>query len=70
MTSSITESRKKSNRKIKLNTVFSETTLVENQILKRSLFLFLFLLVNLIHFLSNLSFLSTNYSTKNDVHKL
>ena len=36
MTSSITESRKKSNRKIKLNTVFSETTLVENQILKRS----------------------------------
>ena len=70
MTSSITESRKASKRKIKLNTVFSETTLVENQILKRSLFLFLFLLVNLIHFLSNLSILSTNHSTKNDVHKL
>ena len=70
MTSSITESGKKSGWKIKLNTVFSETTLVENQILKRSLFLFLFLLVNLIHFLSNLSILSTNHSTKNDVHKL
>ena len=59
MTSSITESRKKSGWKIKLNTVFSETTLVETQILKRSLFLFLFLLVNLINFLSNLSFIST-----------
>lgn len=70
MTSSITESRKKSGWKIKLNTVFSETTLVETQILKRSLFLFLFLLVNLINFLSNLSFISTNHSTKNDLLKL
>ena len=70
MTSSITESRKKSGWKIKLNTVFSETTLVETQILKRSLFLFLFLLVNLINFLSNLSFISKNHSTKNDVLKL
>lgn len=70
MTSSITESRKKSGWKIKLNTVFSETTLVETQILKRSLFLFLFLLVNLINFLSNLSFISTNHGTKNDLLKL
>ena len=70
MTSSITESRKKSSCKIKLNTVFSETTLVENQILKRNSFLFLFLLLNLANFLSNLCFLSTNHSIRNDVLKL
>ena len=32
MTSSITESRKKSGWKIKLNTVFSETTLVDSNL--------------------------------------